>query len=256
MIGDRALASSSSLRARALRRLDRLAFRSADLVVADTAAHAEYFEERFGLTSERTAVCYVGAEDRIFSAGERSEGPFNVLFVGKLIPLHGLETILAAAEICQEIEFRVVGSGQLDALLDRLPRNVHWEHWVDYERLPDLYRDAGCALGVFGLSEKAARVIPNKAFQALATGTPLITADTPAARELLTDHQDALLVAPGNPRALATAIRTLAAEPALRRHLSERGRQTYSEHASESVLGARWRSILDHALETRTARGD
>ena len=46
-------------------------------------------------------------------------------------------------------------------------------------------------------------MIPNKAFQALACGTPLVTADTPAARELLQDGESALLVPPGDPEALA-----------------------------------------------------
>ena len=48
-------------------------------------------------------------------------------------------------------------------------------------------------------------MIPNKAFQALACGTPLVTADTPAARELLADGESALLVPPGDPEALAAA---------------------------------------------------
>ena len=38
----------------------------------------------------------------------------NGLFVGKLIPLHGLETILAAAALVPEVPFRIVGSEQLD----------------------------------------------------------------------------------------------------------------------------------------------
>ena len=78
----------------------------------------------------------MGAEDRLFHAGWRPDDPFRALFVGKLIPLHGLETILAAARLAPEIAFRVVGSGQLEHLLDERPENVEWVHWVNYEELP------------------------------------------------------------------------------------------------------------------------
>jgi glycosyltransferase involved in cell wall biosynthesis len=245
VVEDRALVSRRSLKAPIIDRIDRAAFRSADLVVADTAAHARFFAERFELPDERLAVCYVGAEDRLFTPGARTaETEFHALFVGKLIPLHGLDTILAAAARCPEIEFKVVGTGQLDKLLSTRPANVTWEPWVEYERLPDLYRSAGCALGVFGTSDKAARVIPNKAFQALACGAPLVTADTPAARELLEDERSALLVPPGDPDALATAVQRLADDERLGSSLGSGGREAYEERASEGVLGARWRDVL------------
>jgi len=251
MVGDRRLVKRGSPTARAMRFVERAAFRRADLVVADTAAHAQYFAERFELPSDRVAVCYVGAEDRLFNPGNREETGFHVLFVGKLIPLHGLETILAASELCPEIEFRIVGSGQLDNLLHDRPPNVRWEAWVDYEDLPSLYRSAGCALGIFGTSEKAARVIPNKAYQALATCTPLITADTAGARELLDHERDALLVPAGDPETLAAAVRRLAGDSALRGELASRGRVTYETHASEQVLGRRWRTLLEGLISGR-----
>ena len=140
------------------------------VVVADTEAHAAFFREEFGLAADRVEVCFVGAEDRLFRPGWQPETPFHALFVGKLIPLHGLETILAAAALAPEIPFRVVGSGQLEPLLDDRPANVEWVPWVEYEDLPARSRRAGCALGIFGTSAKAARVIPNKAFQAIACG--------------------------------------------------------------------------------------
>jgi glycosyltransferase involved in cell wall biosynthesis len=117
--------------------------------------------------------------------------------------------------------------------------------WVEYERLAAEHHAAGAALGIFGGSEKAARVIPNKAFQALACGTPLVTADTPAARELLVDGASALLVPPGDPDALATALRRLAADPELAGRLGAGGLEAYREHASEDVLGRRWRDLLE-----------
>jgi glycosyltransferase involved in cell wall biosynthesis len=246
LVGDRGRFRPRSLAARALERIDRHAFRSADLVVADTASHARFLSQ----LAERDdiEVCFVGAEERLFQPGWQPREPFTALFVGKLIPLQGVEAILGAARAAPEINFRIVGSGQLESLLTGRSANVEHVPWIEYERLPNEIRVAGCALGIFGPTPKALRVIPNKAFQALACGTPLITADTPAARELLTNEQDALLVPPGDPAALANAIRRLAADEQLTRRVGAAGRVVYEEQASEAVLGARWRGLIEGLL--------
>jgi glycosyltransferase involved in cell wall biosynthesis len=247
-VDDRRRYRPRSFAARVLAAVDRKALRLADLVVADTRVNGDFLAGVGGIPRTKVEVCLVGAEDRLFHAGWRPDEPFRCLFVGKLIPLHGVETILEAARLLPEIAFRVVGSGQLDELLEARPANVEWIPWVNYEELPRELWGCGCALGVFGVSDKAQRVIPNKAYQALACGAPLVTADTPAARELLTDGEDALLVPPGDPSALAAAVRRVAADAALARELSEGGRRTYEERASEEVLGARWRSLLERML--------
>ena len=248
LVGDRERFGPRSRAAGVLRHIDRIAFARADLVVADTEQNARFFAEQFDLPRERVGVCLVGAEDAVFRPGWRPPGRFEALFVGKLIPLHGLETILGAARLLPEIPFRIVGSGQLDALLGDPPANVDWVPWIEYELLPEAIQAAGCALGVFGTSDKAARVIPNKAFQALACGTPLVTADTPAARELLTDGDDALLVPAGDATVLAAAIRRLANDPTLARRVGTAGRATYEVRASEEVLGPQWRAMLESLL--------
>jgi glycosyltransferase involved in cell wall biosynthesis len=247
-VADRGRFRAGSLAARALATIDRKALRAATLVVADTRANADHLADAGGLDPARVEVCFVGAEERLFRPGWAPREPFTCLFVGKLIPLHGLETILAAARAAPEIPIRLVGSGQLEEALRDRPPNVEWVRWVDYERLPDELHTAGCALGIFGTSAKAQRVIPNKAFQALACGTPLVTADTPAARELLVPEKSALLVPPGDPDALAAALRRLAEDADLRRRLSEDGRAVYEAQASEVVLGQRWREVLERAV--------
>jgi glycosyltransferase involved in cell wall biosynthesis len=244
LVSDRARFRPGSLPARALSLVDRRALRAADVVVADTEQHARFFAELADL--ERVEVCFVGAEERVFRPGP--SGAFtHALFVGKLIPLHGVETILEAARLAPELPFRVVGAGQLDRLLEHRPANVEWVPWVEYEQLAGELHAAGAALGIFGTSEKAARVIPNKAFQALACATALITGDTPAARELLVDGESALLVPPGDAQALADALRRLASDDALRARISAGGLAAYRRHASEDVLGRRWLSILERA---------
>jgi glycosyltransferase involved in cell wall biosynthesis len=246
LVADRGRFRPGSLAARALEAVDRRAFRAADVVVADTEADAHFFA---GLAElGEVPVCFVGAEDRLFKPNWSRPDRFHALFVGKLIPLQGVETILAAAREAPEIAFRLVGSGQLEGLLSSRPPNVEHVPWIEYERLPAEIQRAGCSLGIFGTTGKAQRVIPNKAFQAIACAAPLVTADTPAARELLVDEESALLVAPGDAEALAHAVRRLAADSELSRRIAVGGRAAYEREASETVLGARWRAIVERLL--------
>jgi len=246
LVTDRGRFDDGSLSARTLRLIDRAALRAADVVVADTDANARFLAQLAGL--ERVETCFVGAEDAVFGPNSRPASFTHALFVGKLIPLHGIDTILGAAKLAPELLFRVIGSGQLESLLEERPENVEWVPWVEYRELRHEHARAGVALGIFGTSSKAARVIPNKAFQALACGTPLVTADTPAARELLTDGEDALLVPPGDPGALADALRRLATDDDLRTGVGFAGLTTYRMRASEDVLGPQWRDLIESLL--------
>ncbi len=246
LVSDRGRFGPGSLSARVLERIDRHAFRSADLVVADTDAHAQFLAQLTGRSD--IAVCFVGAEERLFRRDWQPRTPFTALFVGKLIPLQGVGTILAAAALAPELPFRLVGSGQLAPLLDDRPANVEHVAWVEYEQLPGELRNAGCALGIFGTTAKAQRVIPNKVFQALACGVPVVTANTPAARELLVDGESALLVPSGDPAQLADAVRRLAADGDLAQRIAAGGRAAYERAASETVLGSRWRELIEGLL--------
>jgi glycosyltransferase involved in cell wall biosynthesis len=249
LVADRGRFRPGSFAARVLETIDRRAFAAADVVVADTDTHARFLAGLAG--HDRFEVCFVGAEDRLFGPPWGPAEPFTALFVGKLIPLQGVETILEAARLAPDVRFRVVGSGQLEPLLRERPANVEHVAWIEYELLPDELRRAGCALGIFGTSAKAARVIPNKAFQALASGAPLITADTPAARELLTNEESALLVPAGDPDALAAAVKRLATDTAAARRIGASGRSAYEAQASEAVLGPRWRALLERAVAAK-----
>jgi glycosyltransferase involved in cell wall biosynthesis len=165
----------------------------------------------------------VGVETEIF---KRQHGESNsvkkesasVLFYGQFIPLHGIDIIIKAAQLAQQkhapVRWTIIGKGQEEKRIDALIKKADITTilrvlWVGYEELSRYIHSADICLGIFGTSEKALRVIPNKVFQICAVGKPLITADTPAIRELLSPGQMILLIPPGDPAALFEAVCSL-----------------------------------------------
>lgn len=219
-VGDRGLLHRGGARAAALRVVDVIAFRLPHLVLADTWAHAAYYQRAFGLPRARCAVVPVGARPepradgaaRALPPGE----PLTVLQYGKWSPLHGADVTLAAAELLRDapLRFVLIGEGQLSAELratiaGRGLDNVEWLGELPAAELRDHTLVADVCLGVFGGSEKAGRVVPNKVFDALACGRPVVTADSDGAREWLRDGETALLTPSGDAAALASALRRL-----------------------------------------------
>jgi glycosyltransferase involved in cell wall biosynthesis len=104
--------------------------------------------------------------------------------------------------------------------------------------------DAGIMLGVFGDTEKTRYVIPNKVFEALAMGLPLITAESPALNEFLEPGKHLSTVPPGNPTALAAEIVRLAETPSERKRLGEAGVQRIREAFMPAEIGRVFRRII------------
>jgi glycosyltransferase involved in cell wall biosynthesis len=73
--------------------------------------------------------------------------------------------------------------------------------------------------------------------EAMACGRPVIAARAGGAAELITHDHDAVAVTPGDPAALAEAIRQLARDPAGRQRLGDAARQTAEARFARSRLG-------------------
>lgn len=257
LAGDRGRAGS--LAGRGLRVLDRLAVRAADLVLADTAANAAFLVERLGARPDRVAVVPVGAEPERFPVSPLPPGPARAVFYGKLSPMHGLETILAAARHPGAPPIRLIGDGQLGPWLEAeiardRPAGLERVAWVPYEGLGREIAACTISLGVFGTSEKASRVVPNKVWQAMAAGRAIVTADGPAIREVLTDGVDALLVPPGDPAALGAALARAAADRGLCARLGQAAHRRFLEVGAPRAVAGRLVDALDTRFPSRLGR--
>lgn len=218
IVHDRAVIKPRHALAKLFWGLEWLAVRFADFIFMDTRSHAKRITSLYKLSKNKCGVVPVGVEVDKFKPSEngtRNPGPFRVLFYGQFIPLHGIEYIVEAAGLTEkeDIEWFLIGKGQeaprIQEMLFREPlSNLRWVEWVDYAELKTWIESADICLGIFGTSEKAANVIPNKVYQIISVKKPLITRDSPAIRELLNDSPPCTYLVPaGNAKALADAVR-------------------------------------------------
>jgi glycosyltransferase involved in cell wall biosynthesis len=228
-------------------------FRHADRVLTDTPAHADYFARVLGVARERLAVVYVGAEAGLFSPTSvpdvGPDAPMEVLFYGSFIPLQGPEVVVDAARLYQgpPVRWTLLGHGPLrKACEDRAKGldNVRFEDWLPYAQVPARVRRAHILLGVFGATPKAGRVIPNKVYQALACGRPVVTRRAEAYPEALMAGENVGLcwTQAGDAQDLARRVAELTKKPENLPRLgalaAETSQRYFSEEEVRRQLGA------------------
>jgi glycosyltransferase involved in cell wall biosynthesis len=210
-----------------LRGIDTAALRTADIIIVDTEEHRQTLPDRY---RDRAVVVPVGAPAAWFrakAAPAPAGGPLRVVFYGLYTPLQGAPVIGEALGLISgaAIEVTMIGTGQ-DYAATRAAADgngrVRWLDWVASGDLPALVADHDVCLGIFGTGDKARRVVPNKVFQGAAAGCAIVTSDTPPQRRALGD--DAVLVPPGDARALAGALRDLCDDRAALRAARARAR--------------------------------
>jgi len=136
-------------------------------------------------------------------------------------PLHGIDTVLAAARILKDkadIEFLMVGGGKTlaRAVQQAVDDGAHiaYRAWIPFDELPATIHASGVSLGgPFGNTPQAQHVITTKTYQILAAGEPVIVGASEATSEYLLDKQNALVVPQADARALARAITWAQAHP-------------------------------------------
>lgn len=233
---DRKKYAATSLRARLDWLRDYVSVHLADVVLLDTTAHIDYFVRTFRLPREKFLRVPVGSDERIFHPrGTPPAHEFIVHFHGTFIPLHGIPYIVEAARLLADepLRFRIVGNGQESERVRKEAgrsglSNIEFVDSVPLQELPLLIASAQVCLGIFGDTAKTMRVVPNKVFECMLMGKPIVTSDSPAIRELFEpDSPPLVLVPPADAAALAAALRRLLYDPAQLRLLGE-AEETFS----------------------------
>jgi glycosyltransferase involved in cell wall biosynthesis len=254
--------------ARALLALERLALRRTDRVVFLSRFGATDLAPLFKLSPERTGAVMIGVEPEHFPPAaprrlpDPTKRPLEVLFYGSFHRLHGIDSIIEAARLARDlpIHWTLIGQGQeevrIRALLARVPLpKLNWVPWVPYQQLFHWLHRSDIALGLLGRPAETGWAIPNKVCQIISAGVPLITADTPAVRELVGgDRPDLALVPPGDAVALLAALRRMA-ERLRAPPVGDRRHADLFARLHPEAIGQAFLDQIEQTLEARRAAG-
>lgn len=244
VVNDRKVWRRRSVLARILYALERRAFSRADVVLVDTPQNADFYARIFRLPRSRFVPLPLATNEVDFAGRPYVPvaGRCRVLFVGTLVPLHGIGTIVEAAKLLSsrgDIEFRILGDGvdgeAIQAEVGGL-ENVAWQrHWHSSEELGQEIDRADICLGIFGDTDKAQRVCPYKLYAYASVGRATITGSTDWLRSASQGHERAFLgVSVSNPSELARAIERLADDVPLRMSYARCARAFYQDKLSNA----------------------
>ncbi|HYE15657.1 MAG TPA: glycosyltransferase [Pyrinomonadaceae bacterium] len=179
--------------------------------------------------------------------GDGRETPPYVLVVGRLVWGKAHDVLLEAfARLGAEFEgwrLAVVGDGRLRGALQAQAESLGIAGRVDWHgvvRDPyDFYR----AARIFVLPSRN-EGMPNALLEAMSCGLPVVVSDgAPGPLELVEDGVTGLVVPVNNAEALASAIRRLAADGALRERLGEAARERVAAYELPQSIAV-WESVL------------
>jgi glycosyltransferase involved in cell wall biosynthesis len=232
---------------------DRTVASFAHVHIAISRGLARYLAEREGIAESRFSIVHYGIE-----AGPEPPPPLAdtlaLACVGRLVPVKGHETLLRAFVRAREevpgLTLDIVGDGPLDQELRRR---------ADDLALGPEVRFRGRIAPVQPVYEQAAIVVVPSlgegfglvALEAMERGRAVVASAVGGLPEIVLDRETGLLVPPGDPDALATALVSMASDPSRAAAMGAAGRRRAvsaftQERCTQQTLEL-YRAALDRA---------
>ncbi len=249
-----------------LRRLARHIYRAADHIVALSPGMKDGIV-RAGTAGEKVTVIPNGSDLDLFrpscdgSAVRERLGlgrRFAAIYFGAMGLANGLEYVIEAARILAErgtdrIVFVLLGAGARRSELENLARtyglsNVVFHPTAEKEEVAHLVAGCDACLTIYRATREHTWS-PNKLFDALAAGKPVLLNVPGWLRETVEKNDCGRYVDPRRPQALAEAMEELSHDPALCRRLGENARGLAERQFDRRILAAQLEEVLAEEIQ-------
>jgi glycosyltransferase involved in cell wall biosynthesis len=192
-------------------------------------------EQIAGTTPKHITVIYNVPQDQVMGPGASGEGPrkpgYSLAYVGLLQVERGLLEILEVLERHPDWSLDLAGFGGDETTIQAKAGNlgnVHWHGRISYQRALEL---SGAADVLFATYDPAIEnhrfASPNKVFEAMMLGKPVVVARNTNVDRLIERYQCGLVVDYGDVAGLERALTSLYEDHELRSRLGQNARQAY-----------------------------
>ena len=214
-------------------------FASGVLTVCD---HSSRFLQTHGVPSNKIQCVHNGLPDQALSRGTISRPDYcaNQVILGvssRLDPVKGIEDLLDAMALLKDlpIHLLILGKGLCEDLLKKQTIQLNLSNKVSFLGYQSNVSDWLQVFDIFMLPSHA-EYHSIALLEAMRAGLPIVATDVGGNGESVRDRQEALLVPPREPEALAKAIRELASDPELRAKLGQNARKRFLAEFTEAQM--------------------
>jgi len=239
--------------------LEGFLYRHADHVIVNSPGFIDHVNSR---GAENISLIPNGSDPDMFNPNSDGksfrekhglEDKFIVLYAGAHGMSNDLEVVLRAAAHLknnENIQIVLLGSGKEKAKLQSLAKemalsNVHFLPPVPKLEMPEALAAADACLAILKPIEMYKTTYPNKVFDYMAAGRPVILAIDGVVREVVDSANAGVYVPPGDPKALSAAIKDLASHTSKCERLGKNGRKAIIENFSREELADKFTALLE-----------
>jgi glycosyltransferase involved in cell wall biosynthesis len=244
--------------------LEQFLYSRADHVLVNSPAYVDHVASK-GVDRSRITLIPNGVETEAFATSPTRDlaahafrerygvaDKFVVMYTGAISPANDIGVVLRAADRLRDlrnVQFLIVGDGktrgELEAEAARMSLdNVTFTGAQPKASMPDVLAAADLCLAILQNIPEFRLTYPNKVFDYLAAARPIALAIDGVIRQVVEDAGAGVFIQPGDPIALASAIRSFASDPARGRAMGERGRDYVARKFDRRAHGLEFSNLL------------
>lgn len=239
--------------------LEKTLYKKADAIMVNSPGFIPHIRQ---LGGKKIELVPNGADPAMFdpsndgAAFRRAYGidhSFVVLYAGAHGASNDLNMVLdAALQVSDpDIQIMLLGDGKEKTALQRKAarmelKNVKFLPSIPKSEMPAVLAGTDACLAVLKPLEEYKTTYPNKVFDYMAAGRPVILAIDGVIREVVEAAGCGLFVQPGNPAGLAEAIHKLAKDPEHSRRMGLAGRAYLETHFNRTEIAGKLIKILEN----------